>query len=242
MLELKDLKVKIKDKLIVNNFNLKINAGEIHVIMGPNGAGKSTLSSVIMGHPNVKLSAGDIVFKNEIINKMPVDERARKGIFLAMQYPLQLEGVSNLQFLKAVVNARSNDMPLFSLYENIEKEKKILQMPSDYLRRMVNVDFSGGEKKRNEIMHLKVVKPKFIILDELDSGLDVDSLKLVTKEIKKYYQEENDISILIITHYSKILEYIKPNYVHIMRDGRIVKTGDLDLAYDIEKRGYYETN
>lgn len=241
MLEINNLKVKVSDKIILKDLNLQVKPGEIHVIMGPNGVGKSTLSAAIMGNPRIEIVAGELIFEGEKINEMPVEQRARKGIFLAMQYPSQLEGVSNLQFLKTIVNTKTDEnMPLFDLYDKVEKEKRNLQMPSDYLRRMVNSDFSGGEKKRNEIMQLKMLEPKLVILDEIDSGLDVDSLKLITQEIKNYYHNYNNVSILIITHYTKILEYIKPNYVHIMRDGKIIKTGALQLAYDIEKRGYYE--
>ncbi len=233
MLKLKNINVQIDNKLILNNFNLKINKGEIHVIMGPNGAGKSTLSSVIMGNPGVSLTKGDILFEDVSIKKNSVDQRAKKGIFLAFQYPPQLEGITNLQFLKAIIHKK---LPLFELYQKIENEKKILKMPDDYLRREVNTNFSGGEKKRNEIMQMKMLNPKLIILDEIDSGLDVDSLKLVMQEIKKYFNRE--VSILIITHYSKVVKYLKPDYVHIMKNGQLVKTGDISLAEQIEEFGY----
>lgn len=239
MLELENLNVSINDKKILSNFSLKINKGEIHAIMGPNGVGKSTLSSVIMGNPKFFVESGDINFKGESIKKDSVDVRAKKGIFLAMQYPSEIDGVSNLQFLKAIINSENGkNVPIFELYKKIESEKENLNMPDDYLRRSVNLGFSGGEKKRNEIIQLKMLNPKLIILDEIDSGLDVDSLKIVCKEINNY--KNDDISILIITHYPKVLEYIKPDFVHLMKNGNISKTGDSSLAYEIEEKGYQD--
>ncbi len=239
MLELKNLNVKIDNKKILNDFSLKINKGEIHAIMGPNGVGKSTLSSVIMGNPKFLVESGDIVFKGESIKEDSVDLRAKKGIFLAMQYPSEIDGVSNLQFLKAIINSENGkSVPIFELYKKIEAEKENLNMPDDYLRRSVNLGFSGGEKKRNEIIQMKMLNPKLIILDEIDSGLDVDSLKTVCKEINDY--KNNDVSILIITHYPKVLEYIKPDFVHLMKNGNISKTGDSSLAYEIEEKGYQD--
>ena len=239
MLELKNINVKIDNKKILNDFSLKINKGEIHAIMGPNGVGKSTLSSVIMGNPKFLVESGDIVFKGDSIKEDSVDVRAKKGIFLAMQYPSEIDGVSNLQFLKAIINSENGkSVPIFELYKKIESEKENLNMPDDYLRRSVNLGFSGGEKKRNEIIQMKMLNPKLIILDEIDSGLDVDSLKTVCKEINDY--KNNDVSILIITHYPKVLEYIKPDFVHLMKNGNISKTGDSSLAYEIEEKGYQD--
>ncbi len=237
MLEIKNLTVQINQKIIINDLNLKINQGEIHVIMGPNGVGKSTLSAVIMGHPKVEITKGDILFENKSIKEAQVNERAKKGIFLAMQNPSEVEGVSNVQLLKTIINQDLEDpIPLFDLYQKIELEKIKFNMPDDYLRRSVNIGFSGGEKKRNEIIQMKMLNPKLIILDEIDSGLDIDSLKIVCKEINHFFNKEK--AILIITHYPKILKYLKPDYVHIMKAGKIKKTGNIKLAYLIEEKGY----
>ena len=237
MLEIKKLSVKIDQKKIINQFSLKINAGEIHVIMGPNGVGKSTLASVIMGDPGFEITSGDILFEKETIKNMAVDLRARKGIFLAMQNPSEIEGVTNLQLLKTIINKnRAKPIALFYLYQIIEKEKEKLKMPDDYLRRSVNVGFSGGEKKRNELIQMKILDPKLIILDEIDSGLDVDALKTVCKQLNQFFNQKK--AILIITHYPHILKYLKADYVHIMKDGQIIETGDIKLAYAVEEKGY----
>lgn len=238
LLEIKNLEASILDKKILKGLNLKINQGEIHVIMGPNGTGKSTLSSVIMGDPKFEVNSGDILFNSESILEKEVDERARLGIFLAYQHPSELNGVTNLQFLKAIVNAKKGEkVKMFELYKELEEKSKKLEMPKDYLTRFVNLGFSGGEKKRNEILQMLLLKPKLIILDEIDSGLDIDALKNVSQNIMNYYNEEKP-GILVITHYPRLLEYLKPNFVHIIKEGKIIKTGDINLALELEKSGY----
>lgn len=239
MLKIENLNVSINNKKILNNFNLIINDGEIHTIMGPNGVGKSTLSKVIMGDSNYKVFSGSIIFNGDNILPLSVDERAKKGIFLAMQYPMEIEGVSNQDFLRTAISA--NDNKRIGLYDFIlkcEKGAEELSMNKDLIHRSLNVGFSGGEKKKNEVLQIKLLKPKFIILDELDSGLDVDSLRIVGENIRDYKKENPNTSILIITHHPKILEYLKPDYVHIISDGTIVKSGNYTLAEEIEKKGY----
>ena len=220
MLELKKVcaKVKSNDLEILNDFSLKINDGEIHVIMGPNGTGKSTLSKVIMGHYQYEVTSGDILYDKKSILDLEVSERAKLGLFLCMQDPTVIEGVSNSEFLRTARSSITGSM----------------------LHRSLNQGFSGGEKKKNEVLQLKVLKPKFIILDELDSGLDVDSLKVACLNINAYLQDNPKVSVLIITHYPRVLEYIKPDYVHILNNGKIVKTGDINLAFEVEKAGYEE--
>ena len=239
MLKINDLKVTASDKIILNNFNLIINDGEIHAIMGQNGVGKSTLSRVIMGDANYKVINGEIIFNGDNLNVLSTDERAKKGIFLAMQYPMEIEGVSNQDFLRTAIGSINNKrIGLYDFILKCEKGAEELSMNKDLIHRSLNVGFSGGEKKKNEVLQIKLLTPKFIILDELDSGLDVDSLRIVGENIKKYKDEYPNTSIMIITHHPKILEYLNPDFVHIMSNGKIVKTGDYSLAFDIEKNGY----
>ena len=221
MLNINNLSVKVIDSdiNILNKLNLEIGNGEVHAIMGPNGTGKSTLAKIIMGHYQYEVTGGNIKFNGKDITKLSVDERAKLGIFLSMQDPTVIDGVS--KFIKSRESSLDD-----------------LKLDSNMIHRSINKDFSGGEKKKNEILQMKLLKPKFIILDELDSGLDVDSLKIVSKNINKYLKDNKDCSILIITHYPRILEYIKPDYVHILKDGNIKKTGDMKLALEIEKNGY----
>ena len=239
MLKINNLKVTISDKVILNNFNLIINDGEVHAIMGQNGVGKSTLSRVIMGDANYKVINGEIIFNGDNLNVLSTDERAKKGIFLAMQYPMEIEGVSNQDFLRTAIGSINNKrIGLYDFILKCEKGAEELSMNKDLIHRSLNVGFSGGEKKKNEVLQIKLLTPKFIILDELDSGLDVDSLRIVGENIKKYKDEYPNTSIMIITHHPKILEYLNPDFVHIMSNGKIVKTGDYSLAFDIEKNGY----
>lgn len=235
-IEIKNLYVSVKEKEILNNLNLNINEGEIHAIMGPNGTGKSTLSKVIMGYPDFNIK-GKILANNTLINNLTIDERSRLGIFLVYQNPISISGLTSSELIKASVDTKGHK----SLYEfalEVEKDMQELKMPKEMLHRSFNVGFSGGERKKNEILQVLMLKPKFIILDELDSGLDVDRLKIVCLNLNKYLQENPDTSVLIITHYTRVLEYIKPDFVHKMNNGTIVESGDYSLAKEIEKNGY----
>ena len=241
MLKIEDLSIKIDERNILDNFNITIGDGEVHAIMGPNGTGKSTLSKVIMGSPDYNLESGKIIFNDEDITGFEVDERSRKGIFLAMQSPISIEGVTNSEFLRTALNARSDEpIGLFDFIKTIESNIKDLEIKNDIIHKSINEGSSGGERKKNEVLQIKVLKPSFIILDEVDSGLDVDSLRIVCENINKYKEENPKTSILMITHYPRILEYINPDYVHMMVGGKIVKTGDKELAFEIEKTGYNE--
>ena len=243
MLEVKDLTVAVDDKIILDGFSLNIEKGKIHAIMGPNGTGKSTLSKVIMGSSEYKVLFGDILFEGNSIKTLEVDERARLGIFLSMQNPISIDGIANSEFIKTAINARREQpIGLYDFIKKVENTSNELYISKDNIHRNVNVGSSGGERKKNEIFQMRMLEPKFIILDELDSGLDIDSLKVVCNTINSYLQEFKDTSILIITHYPRILEYLKPDYVHILNGGKIVKTGDYSLALEIEKNGYTEIN
>ena len=243
MLKIENLSVNINNKQILNNFNLVINNGEVHVIMGPNGVGKSTLSRVIMGDSNYIVTDGSILFDGDNLLPLSVDERAKRGIFLAMQNPVEIDGVSNQDFLRTAMSSIENkQIGLYDFILSCEKGANDLSMNKELIHRSLNTGFSGGEKKKNEVLQIKLLKPKFIILDELDSGLDVDSLRICAENIWKYKEGNKDTSILIITHHPKILEYIKPDFVHILENGKIVKTGDYNLALDIEKNGYNAVN
>jgi len=238
-LEIKDLVVEVDNKIILDKFNLNIDNGTIHVIMGPNGVGKSTLSRVIMGDNNYQVLRGNILFENDSILHLRTDEIARKGIFLAMQSPMEIEGVSNQDFLRTAISQKNEErIGLYKFIQECESAVDDLKMSKDLIHRSLNVGFSGGEKKKNEVLQIKLLKPSFIILDELDSGLDVDSLRIVCDNILEYKKNNPDTAILIITHYSMILEYLKPDYVHILANGHIVKTGDYHLVFDIEKNGF----
>ena len=226
MLKLENLNFSIDNKKILDNFNLEIKAGEVHAIMGPNGVGKSTLTKIIMSHPDYKLESGKIYFYGEVINDKEVDEISKMGIFVSFQNPIEIDGVTNNDFLKIALENKINKK--INLYE--------------FISRYVNEKASGGEKKKSEILQMKILEPKLIILDEVDSGLDIDSLKLVTKNINDYLQFHKDTSVLIITHYPRILEYIKPDYVHVFKNGKIVKSSDSSLAWEIEKKGYKDEN
>ena len=238
MLKIDNLKVNIDEKEILKDFNLEINDGEVHVIMGPNGTGKSTLSRVIMRDEKYTVEKGEIKFYGEDIINLSTDEVARKGIFMAMQLPPEIDGVSNTDFLRTALDSRNEKVSLYKFIKKVEKASNELNMREDMIHRNINKGFSGGEKKKNEILQMKILEPKLIILDEIDSGLDVDSLKIVGENVSSYLNEHKDSSVLMITHYTRLLEYIKPDYVHIMVDGKIVKTGDYNLAVEIENDGY----
>lgn len=237
MFEIKSLHVSAFDKEILKGVNLLLNAGEIHAIMGPNGAGKSTLASAIMGNPKFFVTSGKILLDDKDIVDLEVDKRAKAGVFLAMQSPEEVAGVTNLNFIKTAVNSvKEEKMGVVDFMRALDKQVAFLQMKKDLPHRYVNVGFSGGEKKRNEIVQMLMLNPKVVILDEIDSGLDMDGLKIVSEAILT--QQKKGSAILIITHYQRILDYLNPNYVHILKDGKIVKTGSFDLIKQIEQSGY----
>ena len=244
MFKIDKLSVLTKDtaKEILKDFSLTINDGEIHAIMGPNGVGKSTLSKVIMHHPDYVIESGTITYNEKTLNDLTTDEIARLGIYLLMQDPSIIDGVSNSEALRTALKERGSDTNLYTFITKMKKELDSLNLPKDVMHRSINKGLSGGERKKNEVLGLKVLTPSFIILDELDSGLDVDSLKVVAKNINEYLKEHQDTSVLIITHYSRILDLIKPDFVHEMKDGKIIKTGDITLAKQIEKTGFTGVN
>lgn len=241
MLEIKNLHVKVDNKEILKGLNLTIQTGEVHAIMGPNGCGKSTLSSVIAGHPAYTVIDGEILFKDQDLLKMTPDERANNGVFLAFQYPVELPGVGMAQFLKTALNAKRKflgqapmDAVQFMKYINLRA--KALEISPEMLKRSVNVGFSGGEKKRLETFQMAMLEPDFCILDEMDSGLDVDALKLVGRAVS--VMREAHRSFMVITHHDDLLQYVKPDRVSVMRDGRVLTTGSADLVKEIEAKGY----
>lgn len=244
-LEIRDLHVEVKAdqeqaaKPILKGVNLVLKTGEIHAIMGPNGTGKSTLAETIMGNPTYQVTQGDILLNGESILSMPVDERARKGLFLAMQYPAEIRGVTNAEFLRTAINARRPDNERLSItdfLQELNKNLDLLEMDQAMIERYLNEGFSGGEKKRNEILQLLMIKPEFAILDEIDSGLDIDALKIVARGVNS--MRGSSFGSLIITHYQRLLDYIVPDTVHIMIDGKISQTGGPELAAQLEKEGY----
>lgn len=238
-LEIKDLHVSIDDKEILKGVNLTINTGEIHAIMGPNGTGKSTLSSAIMGHPSYEVTQGEVLLDGVNVLELEVDERAKAGLFLAMQYPSEITGVTNADFMRSAINAQreeGNEINLMQFIKKLDKQMDFLDMDKDMAQRYLNEGFSGGEKKRNEILQLMMLQPKFAILDEIDSGLDIDALKVVSKGINEMCGEE--FGSLIITHYQRLLNYITPDHVHVMYNGIVVKSGGAELAKRLEEEGY----
>lgn len=236
-LEIKDLYVKIEDKEILKGFNLTINSNETHVIMGPNGIGKSTLSNVIMGNPIYKIEKGKIFYDGLDITNLPTDERAKLGIFLSFQTPPELEGVTTADFLKTAVSSKEENFKILKFAKEVEQTMQNLDMKKEFLTRPLNNGFSGGEKKKMEILSMYMLKPNMVILDEIDSGLDVDSLKKIGEMTMKY-KNEQECGLLLITHYHRLLDYIIPDYVHVMKDGKIVKTSDKSLVSIIEEEGY----
>lgn len=238
--QIKDLCASSKDgKDILKNLNLDIKEGEIHVIMGPNGTGKSTLSKVIMGSNDYQITSGDILVDNKSILSLNTTERARLGIYLSMQSPLSIEGVTNSEFLRtALSSVTGKNVGIYEFIKKMEKSMNDLHMDEAMMHRSINQDFSGGERKKNEILGMKILEPKLVILDELDSGLDVDSLKITCDNVNNYLKENKNTSVLIITHYTRMLNYIKPDYVHVLEAGTIVKTGDFSLAKMIEEKGF----
>ncbi|TDL32479.1 Fe-S cluster assembly ATPase SufC [Jeotgalibacillus sp. S-D1] len=238
-LVIKDLHVEIEGKEILKGVNLELDSGKIHVIMGPNGTGKSTLASAIMGHPKFEVTKGEVLLNGENVLEMEVDERALAGLFLAMQYPSEITGVTNADFLRSAINARreeGQEISLMKFIKELDKNMDFLEMDQNMAQRYLNEGFSGGEKKRNEILQMMMIKPEFGILDEIDSGLDIDALKVVSKGINQMRSE--DFGCLIITHYQRLLNYIEPDFVHVMMQGRIVKSGGFELARRLETEGY----
>lgn len=244
LLEIKGLKAQVEDKEILKGLDLTINNGEIHAIMGPNGSGKSTLSKILIGHPDYEVTAGEILFNGENIEELDVEERAHLGMFLGFQYPVEIPGVNNIEFLMMSYNAKQKALGQPELdKEEFNKLVDTLMQKIDlhkdiFKTRSVNAGFSGGEKKRNEILQMAVLNPVFSILDEIDSGLDIDALRDVAKGVNNLLAEDSNKSVLLITHYQRLLEYIKPTNVHIMLDGKIIKSGDYTLAQELEKTGY----
>ncbi|HEI7764902.1 TPA: Fe-S cluster assembly ATPase SufC [Staphylococcus aureus] len=238
-LEIKDLHVSIEDKEILKGVNLTINTDEIHAIMGPNGTGKSTLSSAIMGHPSYEVTKGEVLLDGVNILELEVDERAKAGLFLAMQYPSEITGVTNADFMRSAINAKreeGQEINLMQFIKKLDKNMDFLDIDKDMAQRYLNEGFSGGEKKRNEILQLMMLEPKFAILDEIDSGLDIDVLKVVSKGINQMRGE--DFGALMITHYQRLLNYITPDKVHVMYAGKVVKSGGPELAKRLEEEGY----
>ncbi len=235
--EIRDLHVSIEDKPILKGFSLTVRKGEVHALMGPNGSGKSTLANAIMGHPKYTVTNGQILMKGENLLEMSPDERARKGLFLAFQYPCEVPGVRQANFLRLAVNARfGKELDVMEFYDKLEEKMKYLDMDESFMKRYLNEGFSGGEKKRNEILQMMLLQPEFAVMDETDSGLDIDALKVVSRGINEL--RGPDLGILIITHYERILRYITPDFVHILVDGKIVKSGGADLAGHLEEHGY----
>ena len=240
MLEISNLKASIDDKFILNGLNLSINQGEVHALMGPNGSGKSTLSNILSGKKGYEVS-GKIYYDKENLFDLEIEERAHKGLFLAFQYPLEIPGVNNNNFLKTSLNAikkakGEKELDALEFLKLIKQKAKDLKFDEKNLNRQLNVGFSGGEKKKNEILQMSVLKPKLSILDETDSGLDIDALKIVSDGVNSLRDKNN--SFLIITHYQRLLQYIKPDFVHVLMNGKIVKSGTAELALELEKKGY----
>lgn len=241
MLKIENLHASIEDKEILKGINLDIKPGEVHAIMGPNGSGKSTLSSVISGNETYEVTDGDIKLNNESILELSPDERAHEGVFLSFQYPIEIPGVSTTNFIKTAINEKRKaqgleELPAGEMLKLIREKAELLEMDRKFLSRSLNEGFSGGEKKRNEIFQMAMLEPKLAILDETDSGLDIDALKVVANGVNKLKNKDN--AIIVITHYQRLLDYIVPDYVHVLHDGKIVKSGTKELAYELEEKGY----
>lgn len=237
LLSIKNLSVTIDEKEILKGLNLNIGHGEIHIIMGPNGAGKSTLAYTLIGHPKYEVTEGDIELDGESINDLSVDKRAKAGMFLSFQYPEEIPGVTVEEFLRTAKTSISGEKQGIVSFRKLLKDKmEQLDMKEEYALRYLNVGFSGGEKKKNEILQMSILEPKLAILDETDSGLDVDAIRVVAEGVKSL--KDGSRSILVITHYNKLLDYLEPDYIHILIDGKIVKTGGMELAKEIDERGY----
>ncbi len=240
LLTVKNLVAGIEGREILKGLNLSINPGEVHAIMGPNGSGKSTLSKVLAGHPSYKVASGEVLFDGQNLLDFEPDERARQGLFLAFQYPQEIPGVSIMNFLRTALNTRrEKDMPVLEFRKLLQEKMEMLEMDKSFATRFVNDGFSGGEKKRNEILQMAVLEPRLAVLDETDSGLDIDALKIVASGVNRIREEsKNKPAVLVITHYHRILEHLKPDFVHVLHDGQIVRSGTRDLALELESLGY----
>jgi len=241
MLSIKNLHARVEDKDILRGINLEVKAGEVHAIMGPNGSGKSTLSSVIAGKEDYEVTDGEIILEGEDIGELAPEERAHKGVFLSFQYPVEIPGVSVTNFMKTAINetrkAKGQDeMPANEMLKLIREKSELLEIDRKFLSRSLNEGFSGGEKKRNEIFQMAMLEPKLAILDETDSGLDIDALRIVANGVNKLRSEDN--AVIVITHYQRLLDYIVPDFVHVLYNGKIVKSGGKELAYELEEKGY----
>ena len=241
LVEIKNLGCRIGDQEILKGLNLKVNKGEVHAIMGPNGSGKSTLASAVAGNETYEVIKGDILFKGENIIELAPEERAHKGIFLSFQYPIEIPGITVTNFIKTSINSNlkargENEMSARDMLKKIREKAALLEIDSKFLSRSLNEGFSGGEKKRNEIFQMAMLEPSLSILDETDSGLDIDALKIVANGVNKLKNKNN--AIIVITHYQRLLDYIVPDYVHVLHDGKIVKSGSKDLAHELEEKGY----
>jgi Fe-S cluster assembly ATP-binding protein len=241
MLSIKNLHASIGDKEILKGINLEVKAGEIHAIMGPNGAGKSTLASIIAGNENYEVTEGEILLENEDISELAPEERAHKGVFLSFQYPVEIPGVSVTNFMRTAINETrkangQEEMPANQMLKVIREKSELLEIDRKFLSRSLNEGFSGGEKKRNEIFQMAMLEPKLAILDETDSGLDIDALRIVANGVNKLKSDKN--AIIVITHYQRLLDYIVPDFVHVLYNGKIVKSGDASLALELEEKGY----
>ena len=241
MLKIENLHVSIEDKAILNGLNLEVNPGEVHAIMGPNGSGKSTLSAVIAGNEDYEVTKGNIFYKDENIEDLSAEERAHKGIFMSFQYPVEIPGVTVTNFIKTAINSNLKarglkEMPANEMLKNIRDKAALLEIDSKFLSRSLKEGFSGGEKKRNEIFQMAMLNPTLAILDETDSGLDIDALRIVANGVNKLRNENN--AIIVITHYQRLLDHIIPDYVHVLQDGKIAKSGDKNLALQLEEKGY----
>lgn len=241
MLSIKNLHAGIEDKEILRGINLEVKAGEVHAIMGPNGSGKSTLSSVIAGREDYEVTDGEILLEGEDIGELAPEERAHKGVFLSFQYPVEIPGVSVTNFMKTAINetrkAQGRDeMPANEMLKLIREKSELLEIDRKFLSRSLNEGFSGGEKKRNEIFQMAMLEPKLAILDETDSGLDIDALRIVANGVNKLRSQDN--AVVVITHYQRLLDYIVPDFVHVLYNGKIVKSGGKELAYELEEKGY----